>query len=359
MEARREEEVDKGLRPLRQHRPRCAEGLPGLAGNREQTELELVLPPVDLLEGDAARLRRPGELGRDVVVVRPDGDDPLRPRRPVLLDADDPDPDHRVGRARLWVPLPRDLVLHREEVDDREVEDGRLVELEVGNGPRARRPDEGLSVAVGQLLLVDPVEPTVQQGVRSRRREPGLPAGLDLDRVEIVFPDEGHSLSVGRGGRELLEGLRLHEGPDRPRLRVDEVDIAARGDEKATAVGHPRGDVERVAPVLAAGERQRLPAEEDLLLPAAWVEGVHVGGASGRAQVREPLAVGVQASLVGTGPASAGSLTRSTVSFSTGAAAAGGSRAATTGRKTKADQGRKTWWRLIGGPRGWGLEGPA
>jgi hypothetical protein len=70
--------------------------------------------------------------------------------------------------------------------------------------PRVRRPDVGLTGARRELLLVDPVEPAVQQRVGAALGEPRLAAGRDVDDVEVALAHEGDALLKQHGVRKLF-----------------------------------------------------------------------------------------------------------------------------------------------------------
>ena len=88
---------------------------------------------------------------------------------PLGAPRDDVDRRRGVRVARVRVALRHELPVRRQEVDDRVLGDARLVEAEEGDrggvgGPLVGPP----AVPARELLLVDPVEPPVQDRRRSR-----------------------------------------------------------------------------------------------------------------------------------------------------------------------------------------------
>ena len=80
----------------------------------------------------------------------------------------------------------------------RVLRDVRVVEAQVGDRRGVGRPLVRPAVAAaGELLLVDPVEPAVQDGRAPVRREARRLAGGDLDEPEVVPLHEGDLRAVG------------------------------------------------------------------------------------------------------------------------------------------------------------------
>ena len=133
------------------------------------------------------------------------------------------------------------------------------------------------AAAAAQLLFVDPVEPAVEDGGGAGLREPDLPATPELHRVEVVGPDEAHPLAVGRDLRELLGLGGAGEGARHPRLRSDQEQVAARGDEKLVSRGDPGVGVEGEG---LARDRvlHAVRAEQHLLLAGSGVESHEIDG---------------------------------------------------------------------------------
>ena len=295
------EVVDPGLRALGEHRARRAERGVGGGGHRQQAQLQLVLRAVQVLEGDAPGVGRERELRQDVDVVGRERDQPLGPGRAVPAEAHHAEPHDRVRRARLGIPLPPDLVAHGEEVHDGERGHPRLVELQVGDLPRVRRPGVSLPRARGELLLVDPVEPAVQQRLRATSRQPGLPAARGVHHPEVAAAHERDLRAVRRGLGVLLLFRRLHERTRGAGPGVDDEDVAA-GRHEELAVRHPRrcGERERLrlARPGAAGRRggrpEHLgPVEEQGLLPGPDVERLDERVLARPADPGEPASVGM------------------------------------------------------------------
>ena len=292
-EARRPEGVDPGLRALGQDRSGGSERLARRCGHGQQAQVQLALGAVQVLEGDVARVGRPGELGQDVDVVGIERQEPLRARGAVLLESHDAEADDRVRGAGLGVALPLELVAYGQEIDDREAGDARLVELEVGDRLRVRRPDERLAGARGELLLVDPVELSVEQRLGAALGEPGFPAGRHVDDEEVAAADEGHPAAVGRRLGVLLGLFRPHERPDGPGAHVDREHVALCRDEQCLAVGEPRRRGQRQRPGFSPGSSSFAPSSSSVSAPLATSSANRLVVSPARAQERQPLAVGV------------------------------------------------------------------
>ena len=173
-------------------------------GNGQGSKLQLVLLAVELLEGEGCRVLRPREVGHDVEVVRGEGDEAFGAGAAALIETHDAQPDDGIRIAGLRIALGGEGVLDGEEVDDRKGRDPGLVELEIGDLPGVGRPGEGSARAGRELLFVDPIEPAVQDRVRSAPREPGFPTGRHVHHVEVVLPHEGDPAAVRRHRGELL-----------------------------------------------------------------------------------------------------------------------------------------------------------
>ncbi len=305
-EARRAEGVEPRPRALGEDRARGPERVAGGGGHRQQAEVQLVLGPVQVLEGHVPGVESPAELGQDVDVVRRERDEPLGPGCAVLLEADDAEPHDGVGGAGLRVALPLDLVADGQEVHDGEGRHARLVELQVRDRPRVGGPEERLPGARGELLLVDPVEPAVEQRVGAALGEARLAAGRDVHDPEVVLADEGDARPVG-GGLGVL--LRLG-GRTRARTAAVRTSTVKTSPAAGTRRVWPSGSQDAVGegqrPRLLAGHHRLRPVEEERGLALRRVDRVEARRLAGAAQEGEPLPVGVPLQPAGQRPGERG-----------------------------------------------------
>ena len=124
------------------------------------------------------------------------------------VHADDAHADARIRRPRARIPLAEDARLIGPEVHELAHRNGRFIGLEVCDGPAVRRPPPAGVFAAEDLLPVEPRQRSIERGLGSIAREPGLCTRGEVDRVEIVVADERHVRSVRRHIDVLLLGRR-------------------------------------------------------------------------------------------------------------------------------------------------------
>ena len=264
--------ADPQERPVAEPRRRAVLGDPRLgrlaqqrlrvaAVERRGVQVEPGLLAVLHLVDDAAAVRHPAHV--DDEVLRRGVAIEVHPRRGAAGDADDAQPDARVGVAGLRV-VPR---LHgeapRNVIDDGEFRHRPLVELQEGEMARGGAPPVGAVVAAPvDLLLVDPVELAVQQLRAAVGGEPALAPVVDVHHVQVVAAHEADQLAVRAEG-ELLLGLHRRGEPLRAALGVE------RNVVEVVVDGHDGGGARRVHLEPAAGERRPITAESSPSASAA------------------------------------------------------------------------------------------
>ena len=196
-------------------------------------QVQAVLNAVQPLDGDAGRIRQPGEAGQQRVTRLAQVHPPGSPAR----DGHNAEQNVRIRVARLGKPLGLEYRGQAREIGLRVERLAADIELEVRDRFGVGRPP--VRRAEVQLFGIDPVQLGVEPGGRAVAGEPGDFARRDLHHVEVMAAAKRDARAVGRhfgvalrlgSGRELCPATHFH---------AEQEEIAAGAEQQFLSGGQP------------------------------------------------------------------------------------------------------------------------
>ena len=168
-----------------------------------QIQVEPRLLAVLDLMNDLRRVRRPADVDNQKLGRRVPAE--IDPGRTAAGDAGHPQFHRGIGIAGFRVVGNFECRPIRNVIDDRVLRNRPFIELKERESTRIRTPPIALELsATVDLLLIEPVELSVQQLAVPIRRDRLLTLRGDLDDMQVVASDKSHQSSIRAESRDLL-----------------------------------------------------------------------------------------------------------------------------------------------------------